>query len=212
MDNSIIDQILEKASQLRGPPAYGTIFAVLLACGLGLPVPEDVTLVTAGYLSHLGNIELSVAIGICLIGVLLGDLFLFFLGRKLGKRAFKLPLIRNLLTPDRIKYAEERLQKNSRKVMFAARFLAGLRAPIYLTAGILNVRPRIFVGLDFLAATLSVPLLVTAGWYFGAEIDIALLYVRKAEKYVMIGLAVIGAYFIIRSLLRPSDPKMDEEE
>ena len=208
MDPSIIDQILDKASHLEGVAAYGSIFGILLACGLGVPIPEDVTLVTAGYLAHLGNIDLVTAIIVCLVGVLAGDFFLFLLGRRLGKRAFRLPLIRSFMTVERIAFAEKKLHQNSRKVMFAARFLAGFRAPIYLTAGILGVRPAIFLGLDFLAATISVPVLVYLGFFFGDEIDIGLGYIRRAEKYIIVGLALIGMYAIIKSLLRRRGTKI----
>jgi membrane protein DedA with SNARE-associated domain len=105
------------------------------------------------------------------------------------------------MTHERITYAEEKLKKNSRKVMFVARFLAGLRAPIYLTAGILGVRPAIFITLDFLAALISVPALVYVGHYFGEEIDLALLYARRAERYILLVLAAIGVWAIIRSIL-----------
>ena len=34
---------------------YYAVFSVLVLCGMGLPLPEDITLVTAGIISALGE-------------------------------------------------------------------------------------------------------------------------------------------------------------
>jgi len=88
-------------------------------------------------------------------------------------------------------------KKNVRKIIFSARFLAGLRAPIFLSAGMLGVRTRTFVSLDFLGAIISVPTLTFLGYYFGDEIDIGLGYIRRAERYIMIGLAIVGLVVVL---------------
>ena len=33
---------------------YYAVFGVLVLCGMGLPLPEDITLITAGIISQLG--------------------------------------------------------------------------------------------------------------------------------------------------------------
>ncbi|MDZ4676490.1 MAG: DedA family protein [Oligoflexia bacterium] len=200
MDASFLDLILDKISHLEGSAAYTAIFSVLFACGLGLPIPEDITLFAAGYLSYLENIELHWAIVVCMVGVLLGDFTLFTIGRVFGKRVLSLPGVRYVMTPARIALAQAKLKKNARKVCFVARFLAGLRAPIYFSAGMLGVRPLTFFTLDSLAALISVPALTYLGFYFGDEIEIGLLYMRRAERYIMITLAVIGLLVVLNIL------------
>ncbi|MBK9293478.1 MAG: DedA family protein [Oligoflexia bacterium] len=200
MEPTFLDQVLDKVSQLEGGYAYGTIFGILFACGMGLPVPEDITLVIAGYLSYLENIELLTAMIVCMVGVLVGDAILFGLGRIYGKRILKLPVFRSLLTPTRLQYMTEKFQRNSRKVCFLARFMAGLRAPTYLAAGISGVKLSTFLIMDTLAAIISVPLWVYLGFYFGGEIDVAFHYMRRAERYILLALALIGAYFILKAI------------
>ena len=36
------------------PAGYVGVFTVLVACGLGLPMPEDIALITGGYLAGIG--------------------------------------------------------------------------------------------------------------------------------------------------------------
>lgn len=71
-------KLLSFLSGFSGPMAYTVILGVLLACGLGVPIPEDITLIGAGLLAGLGKISLAGALIAGFIGVLIGDAFLFF--------------------------------------------------------------------------------------------------------------------------------------
>lgn len=213
MEASLLDQFLDKVSNLEGITAYATLFSVLFGCGLGIPIPEDLTIVTAGYLAYLENISLPWAMVVCFFGVLTGDFLLFTMGRLFGKKFFDLPGVRFFITPDRISYAQAKLKKNVRRICFSARFLAGLRAPIYLSAGMLGVKPRVFVFFDALAAMISVPVLTFMGYYFGDEIDIGLGYIRRAERYILVGLAVVGLVVLLHSLRKRmrADVRIEDE-
>lgn len=180
-------KLLTFLTGLSGLTAYGVILGILLACGLGVPIPEDITLLGAGILAALGNISLTGAIIAGLVGVLAGDAFLFFLGRKLGRRVFKLPLFRTIFTERRVRAAEERVLHNSKFICFTARFLPGLRSPIFLTSGILGVSPWVFLALDGFAALISVPVWVLVGWWVGHKLDDALARAHEIQFYAIIG-------------------------
>jgi membrane protein DedA with SNARE-associated domain len=184
-------------SELSGIQAYFAIIGVLLACGLGVPIPEDITLVAAGILAAIGKISLAGAIAVGFVGVLLGDCILFFLGRRYGYRIFKLRLFRTFFTEDRIRIARQRILANSKFICFVARFLPGLRSPIFLTAGVMGVSPISFLMLDGLAAMISVPAWVYIGYVFGNNLDVALNTVVRMQKWVLVGLVVlILGYFL----------------
>ena len=51
-------EILAVITGLAGVKAYLTILGVLFICGLGVPIPEDITLFTAGFLAYKGRISL----------------------------------------------------------------------------------------------------------------------------------------------------------
>lgn len=189
--HSLINSLVVFLTGLTGLTAYAVILGLLLICGLGVPIPEDITLVSAGLLAGMGNISLPGALVAGFIGVLMGDAFLFTMGRVYGRRVFKLPLFRSVFTPARIALAEEKILANSQFICFTARFLPGLRSPIYLTAGILGVRPVIFYGLDGLAALISVPIWVVMGWWFGQNIDAAIEFARSMQKWVLLGVVML---------------------
>src|SRR6218665_3667513 len=96
---SIKEYLISNLSQLDGWEAYSAIVGLLLICGLGVPLPEDITLVAAGILSALGSISIGGAIAAGFFGVMAGDAFLYTVGRIYGRKAFGLPLIRTITTP-----------------------------------------------------------------------------------------------------------------
>ena len=52
---------------------YAAVFAVLIACGFGVPIPEDITLVTGGIISGLGYTDVHIMVVVGMLGVLAGD-------------------------------------------------------------------------------------------------------------------------------------------
>ena len=63
---------------------YVGLFVVLMLCGLGLPIPEDVALLAGGYLVHRGITRYPITLAVSLLGVVAGDNSLFFMGRRFG--------------------------------------------------------------------------------------------------------------------------------
>jgi len=193
--SSFAHSIIGILSELDGFTAYGAIVGLLLICGLGVPLPEDITLISAGILSALGSVTLPGAIAAGFFGVIVGDAFMFTLGRVYGRRAFKLPIIRSIMTPKRIALAERKVIRNSKFICFTARFLPGLRSPIFLTSGILGVKAVTFFLLDGFAAMISVPLWILAGRWFGENLEDALKFAERAQMLLLaIIIVLIGTY------------------
>lgn len=187
---------------------YLAVLSVLLACGFGLPVPEDVTLVSGGVISGLGYSNLTTMFLVGLAGVLVGDGLVFVLGRLYGTRVFEMRVIRRFLTPERLKKVEAKLAKHGRMVVFAARFMPGLRTPIFLTTGATRqVSPLTFFALDGVAALISVPLWVYLG-YLGAERREWLLSWLERGQTVTIAILVTAvAVLTLNYALKKRDTK-----
>lgn len=181
---------------LSGAPAYALIFGVLLACGFGLPIPEDITLIAAGILAGTGKISVFGAYIVGFGGVLIGDSILFGIGRKYGRKAFTWPVFRKIFTPKVIAKAEEKIQANAKKICFIARFLPGLRAPIYLTAGVMRVPPTTFIIQDGFAALISVPVWIYLGQWAGSNMELAIQKAKEFHIYLFIGIGLLLAFWI----------------
>jgi len=63
---------------------YGGLFVVLILCGLGLPFPEELTLLTGGFFVHLGIARFYPILAVAFAGVIIGDLIIYSIGRRWG--------------------------------------------------------------------------------------------------------------------------------
>ena len=198
---SFKETLLLTLSTLQGPTAYSAIVGLLLICGLGVPVPEDITLIGAGVLASpaVGSISFGGAIVAGFVGVMIGDAFLYNLGRIYGRKAFQLPVIRSIMTPRRIALAERKIIRNSHFICFTARFLPGLRSAVFLTSGIMGVRPLVFYGLDGTAAMISVPLWIFVGHWVGENLDMAMKIAERIQlSLALVVLMLVALYIALR--------------
>lgn len=190
---------VETLQGVDGTTALVSLTAVLLLCGLGLPIPEDILLVTTGILAALGKFPLGLGIALCLVAVLCGDAVLFFTGRRLGPAVLDGPWAQRAIGPRRVAQARSLVQENARFICFVARFLPGVRSGVYLAAGALGVPPRTYLTQDGLAALISVPFWVVVGWWFAHSLDTALEQVQRFEGLLLAAVVVaIVGYVVVQ--------------
>jgi len=172
---------------------YWAVFLMLLICGFGVPVPEDVTLVAGGVIAGLGYADVHTMFAIGMAGVLIGDGMMFLLGRTLGHKILQWPGFRRILTQDRFERAQNAFHQYGKWVMFVPRFLPGLRTPIYFSAG-MSRRVSFFTwfSMDGIAALISVPIWVYLG-YFGAQNWDWMFSILHRFQYGLFALLGLGA-------------------
>ncbi|BDG01573.1 DedA family protein [Anaeromyxobacter oryzae] len=204
--------MLEQLVQMLGGHSlhigYGFVFGTLLLCGFGLPLPEDVVLVTGGVLAWL---EASQRLGVetasfsimvrdpallamvlfGLAGILAGDSVIFFAGRKFGVRLADFRPLRRLITPAKLEKVEKLMRRRGNIVVVIARYLPGIRAPTYFTAGHAGLPYWEFLVFDGAAALVSAPLWVCIGFYFGSNIEEAARFAARFGHYILVTMAVV---------------------
>jgi len=183
--------------------SYAIVFGILVACGLGFPLPEDIPLVASGYLVWDGTMSWGPALAITLLGVGIGDSILFYIGKNLGMRILEpAPNRRVLFPPHRVRRTRAYFRKYGEKIVFFARFVAGFRAVAFFMSGAMRMPYSRFILLDMLAAFISVPFWVGAGYWFGHmfgdEIGEILLKL-KSFKHAML---LVSLLIIIAVLVR----------
>lgn len=177
---------------------YAGIFLFLLLCGFGFPLPEDIILFAAGYIVYKGDITFLKTVVVSMIGVLVGDIFIFYIGRVLGNKMSDHKILGKILHIDRKNKVKKYFHKYGSVTIFFGRFMAGLRAPIYFIAGTSHMPFLKFLLLDFLAALISVPTFIYLAYYFGDQLDLLLGWVKNAKSLVALilitGALIIGLY------------------
>ena len=180
---------------------YLAIFAVLLAAGFGSPIPEDIPLLTGGWLCHEGALSVGPTILIGLSGVLLGDSLIFLAGRKVGGALDQHPWFKRHFGGPRKAKVERYFTKYGDRTVFIGRFAAGVRAWIFFSAGVSGMSFLKFFLYDGAAALASVPLLVVLAFYFGENINQIIAFLAAAKK-VVLGVVICALPFVIWWWLR----------
>ena len=176
---------------------YFAVLFVLIICGFGVPIPEDITLVSGGVISGLGYTNVHIMLVVSLFGVLLGDSTMYWLGRIYGTKILRFRPIRRFLTLDRLRMVRSKFEQYGNRVLFVARFLPGLRAPIYMVAGITRRVSFIrFLLLDFFAAIISVPIWVYLGDFGASNLDWLHEQIKKGQSIIYILIALLAIYLV----------------
>src|SRR2546422_3067147 len=64
---------------------YLGVFLMLFGAGLGLPIPEEAPVLAAGALAHENVVRWWIALPVCILGVLSGDVVLYWIGHHWGE-------------------------------------------------------------------------------------------------------------------------------
>ncbi len=176
---------------------YAAVFMVLIASGFGVPIPEDITLIAGGVISGLGHANVHMMAVVGMLGVLVGDGMMFMLGRIYGTRILKVRLVARIMTLERYIQVQEKFAKHGNWVLFVARFLPGLRTPIFMTAGISGkISFWRWLLMDGFAALISVPAWVYLGHYGAANKDWLLEKAHQFQHALFVAIA-IGAVVLL---------------
>ena len=171
---------------------YLGIFAVLLLGSLGVPIPEEMPIIAAAVLSHEGVVRWWLALPACLVGVLSGDMVLYWVGRHWGEHVFNWRVVRLVLTPTREQWLTAAYRRHALKTVVTARHVMGLRAAAFLTAGMARVPFWKFVVADAGTAALSVPLGFGLAYFFTDQIEAIVADVHRVERWLALaGLVVL---------------------
>jgi membrane protein DedA with SNARE-associated domain len=170
------------------------VFALLVAGGLGVPLPEELIQLTAGYLARRGLLALVPSMGAAWLGIVTGDTLFFLLARRHGPRLLASRHVARWLTPARRALLDRHFERHAVLTIMAARHASGLRFPAFGLAASHGVRPLTFMLADGASALLSVPLVVWAGWYFAGRIDEVRHDLHEIELWVgaLAGLVLLG--------------------
>jgi membrane-associated protein len=171
---------------------YAAVFAALLVAGVGVPIPEELTQLTAGALSHEGYLSLRYTIPVVWAGILAGDAILFLLARRHGPRALASRPARRVLTPERRARLERHFARHAFLTVAVARHTGGLRFAAFALAGATGVPLPTFLAADGLSALASVPLVVGAGYLFAHHLGAARRDVRLAELGILAAIVLAG--------------------
>lgn len=184
---------------ILNPAGYLGLFLFMVLTGCGLPLPEEVAIVAAGVMSAEGQLQPEGALVACLLGALIGDAVMYGIGRRFGHSLLvRHPRFAKFLHADRAEDFERVVLRHGFKVLLIARFMIGVRGPMYLAAGAVRIPFRRFLLWDLVCATLVVGAFFGVSYYFGRDIARLLRDAETLLTIIVLAVVAIVTYVALR--------------
>ena len=192
-----IDFLIQAISESR----YWAMFGILFISAMGVPLPEEPLLVASGLSVGWGTSSYWWTCLACLTGILSGDIWVYFLGRRGGKWFLQTRLGSVVFSPERQKKIEHLFEKHGMKTVFLGRFIPAVRFGVFFFAGRHAMPLGKFIGLNTLGALVYAPLWIWLSALAGERFAKTAAATRLAEQWVgrgslvllgMVTLVVVG--------------------
>jgi len=177
----------------------------MFASSFGLPVPEELILVTSGLVAYMAHnpdkfpppyagaegVNIFTLAMVCFLAVFLSDLIVYLIGKFFGGKIIKTRFFQKQVAGKGFDTINSWFQKYGGWACGIFRFTPGLRFPGHMSCGLLGIPMWKFMLIDGLAAIISVPTQV----YFVATYGEIIL--NKIAEFKLIVLAIFGGVLVI---------------
>lgn len=160
-------------------------------------ISEDLTCISTGNLIAKDIVNPVLGTLACFFGIFVGDGLLYVVGLLMGKRALKLPILRNILSEQRVETCKSWFESNGFKAVLVSRFIPGTRLPTYFAAGILGSRAKYFLLAAALATAIWTPLIVIGSWLYGAQMEKWFQFSKTKGGFAII-ISIVSAFILLK--------------
>ena len=182
--------MLERTMLIQNFPYLG-LFILLILGTLGLPFPEDGILLLSGFLTAHQLIKPLPAFLVIYSGLLTTDFLLYSVGKKYGRRIVEHKRFQKIISLNRVAKLEEKFKKWGALVVFFGRHLLGLRAQIFLVAGVMKMSWKKFLIVDATSALLTITLWGGLGYAGGNSIQTLRKDITRIETIIVVTLTIL---------------------
>lgn len=186
---------------------YFFLVLMMLLSAVGLPLPEEVTLVSIGILAYMGAnpdkypppfpgapfVHPTTAAIVAFFAVYCSDFLIYGIGRFFGNRVFEWGPIKKVITTEARIKIQEWTKKYGSLACGIFRFTPGIRFPGHLACGMVKFPAWKFGLVDGIAALISVPTQILILAHYGEPILGAL----KKFKFVFLVILAIACVFYV---------------
>lgn len=167
------------------------------------PIPSEVVLPLAGFLSQQGEMNAVLVLALATLGSYVGAVLLYLLGAKLGEERVvrglsKLPLV------DRNDFerAARWFDRHGRSAVFFGRLIPGVRSLISLPAGAEHMPLGTFTLFTVAGSLLWNVLLIGLGYFLGTQYHLVDQYSQYFDIVIYVALGALVGWLILRRVRR----------
>lgn len=192
------DSQLEMMPRDQAGGAYEIVILALIIVATFFA--EDMTCIGAGLLVARGVLGFWTATVTCFIGILLGNLLLYAVGRYFGRPALRYPPLCWWIKEGDLQRLAGSFERRGLRLIFICRFVPASRVPVFIGAGVLHYSGlRLVLGL-VLAGMVWTPPFVGLAAVLGQQM---LTYVERYEKaaFLVLLLLVLALFAVVHVVL-----------
>jgi membrane-associated protein len=163
-----LDKHLAEVLRQYGTWTYLILFVIVfLETGLVVTpfLPGDSLLFAAGTFAALGSLSPWVLFGLLSVAAILGDTANYWIGKKIGPRAFTGTV--RFLKEEHLRKTEAFYARHGRKTIILARFVPIVRTFAPFVAGVGSMHYPVFLAYNVIGGVAWVGICVFAGYFFG---------------------------------------------
>lgn len=155
----------------------------------------EVVVSLAGFIAAQGYLSLPTVIGVAILGAIVGDHAFFLFGRYRGKRFIA---CRPRLE-EKVAHVHRLVERYRDAIVIGSRFMYGFRTILPIAIGTSDISLRRFFVLNTIGSVIWGVFFASGGYLFGHVIQQFLGNVRKAEKFIILGviLGVVLTHLIL---------------
>jgi membrane protein DedA with SNARE-associated domain len=172
---------------------YAVVFLFVAIESLGIPLPGETVLVTAGALAALGHLSIWWVIATAAIGGIVGDAAGYWIGRLGGLALLKRYGSVIGFNDKKLARVHTFFAKHGPKTVFFGRFIALLRTWAALLAGTAEMRYGVFTFYNVLGGITWAALFGTLGYVFGQSLPLLERYIGQASLAAVLLVALVVA-------------------
>ncbi len=180
---------------------YAVVVVVMFLSSLGLPVPEEISIVSLGILSYVGSrpdlypppyigaphVDVIPAMLVCSLSIYFSDFIVYSVGRKYGPVLFASSWFKKFVPEKRLALVKAWARKWGRIVPGLFRLIPGVRFPGHLMCGALGIKPATFLLVDGVVVLTVVPTQIFLISYYG-EVVVGLM---KRSQFILGGICAL---------------------
>lgn len=118
---------------------YAAVALIMFLDSIGIPLPSEASLLLTGIMIRKQTLALPLVMGASLSGAAVGSTASYWLGRRMGDRAFQ-RLVRLFRVPARrAEQTQDWFRRHGKRAVFVARFIPFVRCLIGYPAGMMRI-------------------------------------------------------------------------
>jgi membrane protein DedA with SNARE-associated domain len=178
------------------------LFVLCAFSGVALPVPEEIPLLYAGMRIGSGGLSPASALFAGFLGVLTRDVALLAIGRGVGAWAIEHPWAVRLIGRRRLDRALALVAEREVTAILFARFVPGMRVPVFAAAGAMGMSFRRFLAWDIAGICVLVPAMLIAGARVGPPVVSAMQWAMGGTHALAAACVFVACAWLLRARRR----------